>query len=78
MATHPIYDDQGATDDRGSRGGHLRSNEVTSRFSSISRDRMDIQTRKWCKKNLARRAALEDIVHVDLLGSSSDLGLTLT
>ena len=49
MATHPICADLGATDDRGSRGGHLRSNDVTIRFSPISRDRMEIETRKWCQ-----------------------------
>ena len=45
----PICADRGATDDRGSRGGHLRSNDVTIRFSPISRDRMEIETRKWCQ-----------------------------
>ena len=30
--TRPICDDPGESDDWGSRGGHLRSNEVTIRF----------------------------------------------
>ena len=46
MATHPICDDPGATDDWGSRGGHLRSNELKIRFSLITRDRMEIETSK--------------------------------
>ena len=37
MAIQPICDDPGATDYRGSRGGHLRSNEVTIRFVNKSR-----------------------------------------
>ena len=49
MATHPICADLGATDDRGSQGGHLWSNDVTIRFSSISRDRTEIETRKLCQ-----------------------------
>ena len=52
MANHPICADPGATDDRGSRGGHLRSNEVTIRFSPISRDGMEIEMRKWCQTTL--------------------------
>ena len=28
---------------------HMRSNEVLIRFSPISRDRIDIETRKWCQ-----------------------------
>ena len=46
---HPICDGQGVTDDRGSRGGHLRQNEITIPFSQISRDRMEIETSKWCQ-----------------------------
>ena len=50
MATHPICDDRlGATDDRESRGGYLRLNRVLIRFSPISRDRMEMETRKWCQ-----------------------------
>ena len=49
MTTHPICDDRGATDDRGSREGHLRSHEVTIRFSPITRNRMEIEMRKWCQ-----------------------------
>ena len=45
----PICADPVATVDRGSRGGHLRSNELTIHISPISRDRMDIETRKWCQ-----------------------------
>ena len=44
---NPICADLGASDDRGLRGGHLRSNDVTIRFSPISRDRIEIETRKW-------------------------------
>ena len=33
----------------GSRGGHLRSNEVIIRFWPITRDRVEIETRKWCQ-----------------------------
>ena len=43
MDTHPICDD------RGSREGHLRSHKVTIRFSPITRDIMEIETRKWCE-----------------------------
>ena len=32
----------------GVTGGHLRSNEITIRFSPITRDRMEIEMRKWC------------------------------
>ena len=51
MATHPTSarEDPGAIDDRGPRGGHLRSNEVTIRFWPISRARIRKQTRKWCQ-----------------------------
>ena len=49
MATHPICADLVATDDRGSRGGHLRSNDITVRFLPISRDRKEIETCKWCQ-----------------------------
>ena len=45
----PICADHAATDDRGSRGGHLRSNDAIIRFSLISRDRMEIETHKWCQ-----------------------------
>ena len=63
---------RGANDDRGSREGHLRSREDTIRFSPITRDRMEIEMRKWCQ---TRQAASEDM-HIDLLGSWPDLGLT--
>ena len=49
MATHHICDGPGATDDWGSWGGHLRSNEVKIRFSPVTPDRMKIETRKWCQ-----------------------------
>ena len=49
MATHPICADLSATYDRESRGVHLRSNDVTIHFSPISRDRMKIETHKWCQ-----------------------------
>ena len=49
MATHPICDDPRAVDDRGSREDHLRSHEATIRFSPITRDRVEKETRKWCK-----------------------------
>ena len=45
--TTQLFDDSGATDDWGSRGGHLRSNEVKILFSPITRDRMEIKVRKW-------------------------------
>ena len=45
-SNHPICADPGATDDQGSPEGHLRSNDVTIRFSPISRDSMEIETRK--------------------------------
>ena len=72
MATHPICDDPGPTDDRGSREGHLRSNEVTIRFSPRSRDMMEIETRKWFPNNLGRQTASEDM-HIDLLDPWADL-----
>ena len=75
MATYPICADLGATDDRGSHGGHLRSNDVTIRFSPISRDRMENRDTKMVPNDLACRAASED-VHNDLLGSGHDLTLT--
>ena len=49
MDTHPIRDDPGATDDWGSRGGHLRSNDIKIRVSPITRDMMEKETRKWCQ-----------------------------
>ena len=55
----PHLCDPGATEDRGLWRGRLRSNDVTTRFSPISLDRMEIETRK----NGAKR-----------LGSSSRLG----
>ena len=69
MATRPACADPDATNDRGSRGGRLRSNEVTISFSPISRDMMEIEMRKWRQTTvLARRAASED-AHIDLIGS---------
>ena len=52
MPTHSICDDTGAADDWGSRGRHLRSNEVKIRFSPIICDRMEVETRKWCQTTL--------------------------
>ena len=75
-ATHTICADPGATDDRGLREvtwGQMRLNEATIHFSSIGRDRMEIETRRWC--NTARRDATED-VPIDLLGSRSVCTLT--
>ena len=46
MATHPICDDLGATDDWRSRGDHLRSNEVNIRFSPITRERRRVNGAK--------------------------------
>ena len=54
MANHSICADPGATDDRWSWGGHLRTNEIKIMrsqsvfFSRISRDRVEIETHKWC------------------------------
>ena len=47
----PTCDDPGATNDWGSQGGHLRSNEVEIRFLPITRDRirMEIARHKWCQ-----------------------------
>ena len=33
----------------GSWGGHLRSNEITIRFSPINHDSIDIEMHKWCQ-----------------------------
>ena len=52
MTANPICDDPCATDDRDSREGHLRSHEVTISFSPITRDRMDVDTCKWCQTTL--------------------------
>ena len=41
----PLCDDPGATDDR----VHGEVSEVTIRLSPISRDRMEIDTHKWCQ-----------------------------
>ena len=38
-----------AIDDQGSREGHLGSDEVAIRLSPITRDRMEIETLKWCQ-----------------------------
>ena len=70
MTTHPTCDESGANADRGSREGRL--SEDTIRFSSITRDRMEIETRKWCQ---TRQAALEDM-HIDPLWSWPDVDLT--
>ena len=72
MTTHPICDDPGATDDRGSRGGHLMSNEVTNGFSPITRDMMEIEARKWCQTALPVKSLQ---MHIDLLESWPDLDL---
>ena len=34
---------------QGSREGHVGSDEVTIRFSPLTRDRMEIETLKWCQ-----------------------------
>ena len=69
MATHPICADLGATDDRGSRGGHLRPNGVTIRFFFANKSRQDgDRDAQMGPKNLTRRTASED-VHIDVLGS---------
>ena len=65
MATHPTCDDPGATDDRGSRGGHLSSNEVRF-FADRLRQNGDRNT-QIVPNDLARQAALKD-VHTYLLG----------
>ena len=67
MATHPICDDPSATDDRGSRGVYLRSNEVAIRLSPKKPDRMERDARMG-PNDLARQAASED-VHIELIGS---------
>ena len=55
MTTHPIYDDFGATDDRGSWKGHLRSHEVT-----ISRQDGD-RDAQMVPKDFARQAVSESM-----------------
>ena len=50
MGTHSFRGYPGATDEWGSRGGHPRSNEVAIRFSPITRNRMEIEARKWCQR----------------------------
>ena len=47
IATHPICDDPGITDDLRSREGHLRSHEVTIHFLPITLNRTEKETRKW-------------------------------
>ena len=49
MTNNLICEDPAATDDRGSREVHLMSHEVKISFSQITRDRMEIETRKWCQ-----------------------------
>ena len=49
MTTHLICNDPGATDDRRSWEGQLRSHDVAIRFSPIIRDRTGKETRKWCQ-----------------------------
>ena len=62
----------GAADGRGSRDGevtgHLISNDATIRFSPISRDRVEIWTRKWCQttwlvERLQKMCILTYLVH---------------
>ena len=56
----------------GSMEGQLRSHDVTICFPPITRDRMEIQTYKWCQTT---QYASEDM-HIELLGSRPDLDLT--
>ena len=42
-------DDPGATDEWRSQGGQLRSNKVKIRFSPITREKLEIETGKWCQ-----------------------------
>ena len=51
MTTRPNCADLGATD-QGSQESHMRSHEVTIHFSPITRDRMEIESREWCRKTL--------------------------
>ena len=67
MATHPICEDLGATDDRGSRGGHLRSKKRHNPFFA-NESRQEVDRDAQMALDLSRRAASED-VHIDLLGS---------
>ena len=64
MGILSICDDPGATDDRGSRVGHLRSNEIKcclNLFSSISRDTMDTyRDAQMVSNDFARQAASSD------------------
>ena len=81
MNTHLICDDLGlgATDDRGSRKGHLRSNEVTICSSSISHGKMKIEMHKWCQTTwLIEPPQKMRILTYLGLGSWSDLDLSLT
>ena len=66
MTTRPNCADLGATD-QGSQESHMRSHEVTIQFSPITRDRMKIESREWCRKT-ARQAASQDM-HIGLLGA---------
>ena len=76
MVPHHICADLGATDDRGSQGDHLRLNDVTIRFFFSNKSRQDgDRDAQMVPSYLARRAASE-VVHIDLLGSWSDLDLT--
>ena len=50
MTTHPICDDPGATDERGPGEGHMRSREVTIRFSLIAPDRMKIERARGAER----------------------------
>ena len=68
-ATKPICDDPGATDDRESLEGHLKSREVTIHFSPITRDRIEIETRNRVVPNDSARQFSSKDIHIHLVGS---------
>ena len=68
MATHPIYDDPGATVELGSTKGHLRSNEVKIQFSPNYLRQDGDRDAQIVPSDLARRAVSED-THIDVFRS---------
>ena len=59
----------------GSREGHLRIHDVTIRFSPITRDKMEVETRKWCETTWLA-TTLRKLCILTYLGPCSDLDLT--
>ena len=68
IATHPICDDPGATDDWGSLEGHLGSHEVTIRFFANNTWQDENRDAQMVPNDLSRQSGSE-AMHIDPLGS---------